>query len=151
MLSVASTTRSMHSAGELAVQNKAVRVMVVDDEKMLAWTMGRLLTKAGYQVVTLSNPLMVLDELRTSPVDLVISDVVMPEMSGIDLAIELKQRGVAAQIILLSGQANTLQLMVKAQGLGYDFEVFPKPIAPRELLRLVEARVGIISSQAHAG
>ena len=117
------------------------RVFVIDDEKMLAWTLSMLLTKAGYEVVTFNNPLLVMEEFRQRPADLVISDVAMPEMSGIDLAMQLKQYQPSCNILLLSGQANTLQLLTHARGFGFDFEVFPKPFGPRELLRVVEARL----------
>ena len=121
---------------------KSARVLVVDDEKLLAWTMAKVLSKAGYDVVTFNNPCLVLEEFRSRQVDLVISDVVMPEMSGIDLAIQLEQYQPGNKIMLLSGQANTLQLMAKATAKGFDFEVFAKPIAPDDLLRLVRERVG---------
>ncbi len=128
-------------ANEWIMPNGRARVLIVDDQKVLAWTIGMLLTKAGYEVETLNNPMLVRDALQKRPADLVISDVVMPEMSGIDLAIQLEQEHSSCKIILLSGQANTLQLLSKARAAGYDFEVFPKPIPPNDLLRLVEARV----------
>lgn len=128
-------------ANEWIMPNGRARVLVVDDETVLAWTIGMLLTKAGYDVETLNNPMLVREALQKHPADLVISDVVMPEMSGIDLAIQLKQEHSSCKIILLSGQANTVQLLSKARAAGYDFEVFPKPIPPNDLLHLVEDRV----------
>ena len=125
-----------------AVTNKPPRVLVIDDEKMLAWTLSMLLTKAGYIVVTFNDPLLVIDELRERPVDLVISDVIMPGMSGIDLAIQLQKHRLCTKVLLLSGQANTLQLLAGAREQGFDFEVFPKPMLPSELLRVVQASVG---------
>lgn len=117
------------------------RVLVIDDEERLAWTFGKILSMAGYDVVTMTNPLLVVEETRRSPVDLVISDVVMPQLSGIDLAIQLRQQDPDSRMILLSGQANTVKLMDKAQQLGFHFEVFAKPISPTDLLRIVRERV----------
>lgn len=123
------------------MQTPPFRILVVDDEKPLAWTIGLLLTKAGYEVVTLNDPLLALDEVRQRPPDLIISDVVMPGMSGIELAVVLQKEQPGCRIILLSGQATTLNHLAEARADGHDFEVFPKPIQPGELLRLVESRV----------
>ena len=118
------------------------RILIVDDEKMLAWTLGILLSKVGYDVQTFNDPGLLLEEFRLNEADLVISDIVMPQMSGIDLAIQLKQHRTDCKIVLLSGQATTLHLLERSRAQGYDFEVFPKPIAPSELLRFVQEHVG---------
>lgn len=87
------------------------RLFVVDDEKLLAWTMSKLLTKFGYEVTTFNDPTLAIEAFRRRPADLVISDVVMPEMSGIELAMLIAQHTPGCKVLLLSGQAQTPQLI----------------------------------------
>lgn len=115
-------------------------IVVVDDEPMLLMTLERLLKKQGYEVAALTDPLLVIDQVLGRCPDLVIADVVMPGLSGIELAIQLERFLPRRRILLFSGQANTLCLLAKAKAQGKEFEVFPKPIRPAELLRLVEER-----------
>ncbi len=96
-----------------------------------------LLTKVGYEVSTFNDPTVAIDAFRKQPADMVISDVIMPEMSGIDLAILVKQHVPDCKVLLLSGQANTPQMFEKARRNGFNFEVLAKPILPEELLRRV--------------
>lgn len=125
----------------ISAAESQAHILVVDDEPMLAWTIGTLLSKAGYAVVTLNNPLQVPEELRRRPAKLVISDVIMPDLSGIDLAKQLHSEHPDCKIILLSGQAATVDLLEKCRAEGYNFEVFPKPIKPADFLQMVRARM----------
>ena len=126
------------------------RIVVVDDEKVLGWAIGMLLSKAGYEVVTFQDPRLALTEMLQSVPDLVVSDVVMPGLSGIDLAIQLQRQQPGIKTLLLSGQANTLKLLDNARAQGFDFEVYPKPIAPQELLRLIAAQLDLSRQQVAA-
>ena len=60
--------------------------------------------------------------------DLVISDVVKPGMNGIELAITIRQQFRGCQILLFSGQAETLEILEDAKRRGYDFELLAKPL-----------------------
>jgi DNA-binding response OmpR family regulator len=64
--------------------------------------------------------------------------VVMPGMSGIDLAVEIKDRFPACRVLLFSGQAATSDLLATARGRGHDFDVLPKPVHPKDLLARLE-------------
>lgn len=131
----------MQGEGVCPASDLSARIMVIDDEQILAWALSRLLTRTGYDVITFNDPVLALDELRQRPVDLVISDVFMPQMSGIDLAIQLRQHQPQCKILLLSGQASNVQMLARASAQGCDLEVFPKPIPPNDLLHLVALRV----------
>jgi YesN/AraC family two-component response regulator len=74
------------------------------------------------------NPLEALEAARTVRPDLVIADVVMPELSGIDLAVLLKERCPTSKVILFSGVAETEDLLEAARQEGHYFEVLAKPI-----------------------
>ncbi len=65
-----------------------VRVFVVDDEHVIASTLAAILRQEGFTADFFTNPLMALESARCVAPDLLISDIMMPELSGMDLAIE---------------------------------------------------------------
>jgi FixJ family two-component response regulator len=67
----------------------------------------------------------------------------MPEINGIELAIQLLQICPECRVLLFSGQANTQGLLDTARASGNDFEIMSKPIHPSDLLRKVENGLGI--------
>jgi CheY-like chemotaxis protein len=87
------------------------------------------------------NPLEAIEAARTVEPNLVIADVMMPGVSGIDLAIRLKEICPTCKVMLFSGQAETADLLQIARSQGHDFEVLAKPIHPRDLLAQVKAAV----------
>lgn len=110
------------------------RVLVVDDEHLIADTVTAILNANGFEAVGVYNGEEALGAARTLRPDIVISDVLMPRMSGVELGIELRKQFPATRIFLFSGQAATSELMRKAQAEGYNFELFAKPIHPEELI-----------------
>jgi CheY-like chemotaxis protein len=72
---------------------------------------------------------------------LLISDVIMPDMSGIEVAIRVREMVPGCEILLLSGQAATADLMRQATAAGHFFELLSKPIPPQELLRHVARHI----------
>jgi DNA-binding NtrC family response regulator len=121
------------------MQQHGPQVYVVDDEKVIAETLAMILKRAGFAATAFENPRQALMAATSgeSP-DLLISDVVMPELSGIELAIEFRRRCPQCKVLLFSGQAATANLLESARNRGYDFEVLSKPVHPADLL----ARVG---------
>jgi CheY-like chemotaxis protein len=112
----------------------AKRVLVVDDERCIADTLTTILRKAGYEVAAAYDGLTALSHCEFFCPDLVITDVVMPGMSGIDMAILIRQRYPVCKVLLFSGQAATADLLEEARQSGHDFELLEKPIHPTELL-----------------
>ena len=66
--------------------------------------------------------------------DLIISDVIMPDMNGIEAAIRIRQLLPGCKILLFSGQAATAELLEKARQEGHEFEILAKPVHPQDLL-----------------
>lgn len=123
----------------MAEAQRGTRIFVVDDEFIIASTLATILQKSGFQATSYTEPLKALTAARTQPPDLVISDVMMPEISGIDLAIQLKKDCPACKILLFSGQAATANLLERARQEGHDFELLSKPIHPVEFLMKIKA------------
>lgn len=111
------------------------RIFVVDDEKVIGETLTTILQRCGYAASFFTNPLEALTRARSDTPDLLISDVVMPQLSGIDLAIRMKQLCPACRIMLISGQTGTRDLLLPAREQGHDFRLLSKPIYPTDLLR----------------
>jgi len=110
------------------------RVIVVDDEVTIAATLTLILQKSGYSATHFTNPLDALLSISIDPPDLLISDVLMPQMSGIELAISIRKIQPDCMVLLFSGQAKSADLLRQARDQGYDFHLLSKPIHPADLL-----------------
>src|ERR1700759_3704322 len=97
------------------------RVFVVDDEKVICHTLAIILKQKGFDAEAFTNPLKALAGANEQTPDLLISDVVMPEMNGVELAIQFRSVAPNCKILLFSGQAATAGLLEKAQAQGYNF------------------------------
>jgi DNA-binding NtrC family response regulator len=110
------------------------RVFVVDDEPVIASSLAAILKMNGFSASFFTSPLQALAAARIESPDLVISDVAMPDISGVDLAIQVRGQYPSCRILLFSGQATTLDLLEDARAQGYDFRVLQKPVHPSEFL-----------------
>jgi DNA-binding NtrC family response regulator len=110
-------------------------VFVVDDEEVIATSLAMILRlHGGFRARSFTEPLEALQAARLEAPDLLISDVVMPELSGIELAIRMRECCPDCKVLLFSGQAATGHLLEAARKKGHDFEVISKPIHPADLL-----------------
>lgn len=115
----------------------AKRVFVVDDERCIADTLAVILRTSGFDANVYYDAHSALAQLDSLRPDLVITDVVMPGMSGIEMAVLIRDRQPACKILLFSGQAATADMLEEARRRGYDFELLAKPIHPTDLLAKV--------------
>jgi CheY-like chemotaxis protein len=109
-------------------------VLVVDDERVIADTLATILTQNGFEASAVYTGTAAVDSARSSHPDLVISDVIMQDMNGIEAAIRIRQMLPACKILLFSGQAATADLLEKARAQGHQFEILAKPVHPQDLL-----------------
>jgi len=112
-------------------------VFVVDDEPVIASTLAALLRMSGFVATSFTDPRKALASALVHAPDLVISDVVMPLLSGIDLALQIKAVCPACKVILFSGQARTVNFLHDAERLGEHFHILPKPLHPTDLLQAI--------------
>jgi len=119
----------------------AIRIFVIDDEKTIADTLAVILTNSGYEASAFYDAGSALEKAASCSPELVITDVLMPGMNGIELAILLRERHPSCKILLLSGMGTTLNIRDMVGSRGYDFELLAKPIYPTDLLAKVEASV----------
>ena len=115
-------------------------VYVVDDEAVISMTLAAILTRSGFEAVPFTNPMEALRVAETKSPDILITDVVMPELNGIDLAIQIKSKFPSCHVVLFSGQATTSDRLEKASRLGHDLTILTKPIHPKDLLAAISQR-----------
>jgi DNA-binding NtrC family response regulator len=114
------------------------RIFVVDDELVIASTLATILQRSGFDAASFTQPREALKAARVKAPDLLITDVVMPELSGIELAILVREEFPNCRILLFSGQAATANLLQEAREHGHDFELLSKPIHPTDLLKKIK-------------
>jgi DNA-binding NtrC family response regulator len=113
-------------------------IFVVDDEVNISRSLAMILQHHGYSARSFTSPLEALEQVQANPPDLLISDVAMPQLTGIDLAIRVKAHCADCKILLFSGQAPTTDLLVEARKQGHTFKVLSKPLHPTDLLREID-------------
>jgi CheY-like chemotaxis protein len=128
---------------------KQKRVLIVDDERVITDTLVTIFSQGGYEskgVYSAEQALIAMEDWSPA---LVIIDVMLPAMNGIDLAIRIKSQLPECHLSLFSGQAATSDLLEMATRNGYRFDVVAKPVHPSELLgmagRLLHEGPGSIS------
>lgn len=114
-------------------------ILVVDDESVIADTVTAILSRSGYAATAAYDATDALESALLTPPQLLITDVVLPGMSGIELAITIKRIFPDCKILLFSGQAATTDLLAHAKNSGHTFTLLTKPVHPRELLARVSA------------
>lgn len=114
---------------------RAATILVVDDMAGIRGLLRKVLTGAGYKVIEAADGKQALQQMRTSQVDLVLTDLVMPEMEGIETIRTIHTQWPELKIIAMSGELGGQFLQV-AELLGAN-ATLPKPIRPEVLLDMV--------------
>jgi CheY-like chemotaxis protein len=117
-------------------------VLIVDDERVIADTLSAILSRSGFSTMTAYDGIGALKLARDRKPDLLISDVMMPGMTGIELAITIKQIIPGCKILLFSGQAATVDLLEKARHNGHNFITLTKPVHPTDMLKRISECLG---------
>ena len=115
---------------------RKAHLLLVDDDPNTLASLSRAFRLAGHEATVCDNATRAMELLRGETFDLILSDVVMPGKSGLDLLEDLKYAGVKTPIVLISGQAN-IEMAVKATKLG-ALDFLEKPLSTDKLLVTVE-------------
>ncbi len=119
---------------EIAAIPSKPRVLVADDEQVIANTLAIILNQAGFEARAVYSGEKAIETLNTFVPDMLISDVIMTGMTGIETAIATRAKHPSCKILLFSGQAATADLLEKARAQGHEFEILAKPVHPTDLL-----------------
>jgi len=108
------------------------RILIVDDDQGTLASLSRAFALEGYTAITSSSAARALERLVEEPVDAILSDVVMPEMDGLEFLARVKEQAPEVPVILMSGQA-TVETALKATRLG-ALDFVEKPVGLDRLL-----------------
>ena len=115
------------------------RVLVADDERVIADTLAMILNQSGFEALAVYSGEKALELASTFQPQMLISDVIMADLNGIDAAIRIRELLPRIKILLFSGQAATADLLEKARAQGYEFEILAKPVHPQDILSRLRA------------
>ncbi|HEV2324735.1 MAG TPA: response regulator [Terracidiphilus sp.] len=118
-------------------------VLVVDDESIIADTFTMILNMNGARAEAAYSAEAALELALELKPDILISDIVMGGMSGVELAIRLSTNLPGCRLILISGQSANSDLPARTSAQGYRFEFLEKPITPQQLLSHIGLSAGL--------
>jgi len=116
-------------------------VLVVDDEPIIAETLAAILDGSGLSAMTAPNAYKALEMVNLMPPEMLITDLAMPGMNGLDLAVQVNRSVPDCEIILFSGQA--IDLAASLDSSGCNFVTLLKPVHPADLLARVFERLSL--------
>ena len=128
--------------------NSEVKVLVVDDDPDVLFATSRIVKKEGFQVITAANAEACLEAISKDCPDLILLDVVMPDISGIDLCRKLKAdpEYKSVFIVLLSGMKTGSEEQAEGLDAGADGYI-ARPISNQELRARVDSLVRILLAE----
>jgi CheY-like chemotaxis protein len=115
------------------------KVLVVDDQRLIADTLAEILTNSGFEAVPAHDGWEALEIAARFRPDWLLSDVLMPRMNGVELAIAVRQKYPLTSVLLFSGQAGISEILEEGQQRGYVFDLIAKPIHPLRLIERLKA------------
>ena len=119
--------------------SKPKSALIVDDETIIADTLRLILVQSGFHAATAYDGQAALEKARQMNPDILLCDVVMPGLNGIELAIQIRSFLPRCRVLLLSGQAAVHDLLEDARLRGHHFDLLTKPVHPDELLDFLRA------------
>lgn len=113
-----------------------MRILIAEDDELILRTVEHRLKREGWEVIVSSNGKEAIEKIRTLDLDLIISDIMMPFASGLEILTALKEMGKTVPVIMLSAMGQE-DVVLNAFSLGAsDFII--KPFSPNELLLRVK-------------
>ncbi|MBP5856180.1 response regulator [Marivibrio halodurans] len=121
------------------MQGKELRVLVVDDEPDVLSLVARTLEGVGYDVTTAKDGYVAVRELRDRQFDVVVTDIVMPKMDGLELIVQLRKTKAGVPIVALSGGgvAKNMDVLRYAETFGAS-AILEKPFSPAQLIETLD-------------
>ena len=125
---------SSDASNKFDTQHDRPTVLLVDDERLIVDTLTEILEGAGFLVLPAYDGWTALEKVAHQRPDYLLSDVVMPKMNGVELAIAIKKKYPTTRIMLFSGQAGISEILLEGQRQGFEFELIAKPIHPLKVI-----------------
>jgi DNA-binding response OmpR family regulator len=115
--------------------NPKPRVLIADDEKVIADTLALILNQGGFDARAVYTCCKALEVAQAFQPDMLVSDVLMADLNGVDAAIQMRALLPDVRVFLLSGQTATADMVAASQAGNFGFEILVKPVHPQELIR----------------
>jgi len=116
------------------------KILICDDEEKMRKSLGGLLRDSGYEVAVAENGAGCLEMLAAQDFDLVILDIIMPDMNGIEVLDRIQKMGKYTEAIMITGYADKEKAIASFRLCAYDF--IEKPFEPKEILNTVSRCLG---------
>jgi DNA-binding response OmpR family regulator len=117
-------------------KNYRPTVLIVDDESTIADTLTEILNQNGYEATAAYDGEEAIETALVKPPHMLISDVMLPGMNGIELATIMRRIFPECKVLLFSGHTQTSEFLLSStNGSGHHFELLSKPIHPADLLK----------------
>ncbi len=111
------------------------RGLVIDDEQVICQSCTRSLQVSGYEVVSCTDPVRGLELAQEQCFDIILLDILMPRMSGVEVLAQLRAFGVESEVIIITGYADVSTAVEVMKHGATDY--LPKPFSPAELRHVV--------------
>lgn len=116
-------------------------ILVVNNEPIINYTLAAILSRSGFVALTAQNRDQALETAKLIPPHVLVTDLVMSESSGLDLAFEIRQVAPDCEVILITGQISPAERSQEARLEGCGFVTLCKPVFPAELLACISERL----------
>jgi CheY-like chemotaxis protein len=113
-------------------------VLVVDDHRIIADSLCDILNDSGFRAVVAYDGMEASRIAAKMQPHYLVTDVVMPAMNGVELAIEVTKTSPETKILLLSGQAGITDILRDGRERGFEFQLVGKPIHPEKLIEQIK-------------
>lgn len=127
------------AAAGIATSQAAPRVLLVDDDPALLRSFSRLLRTSGYEISTASNGRDAVDQVDAGSFDVIVSDITMPNMDGIQLLRQVREHDLLVPVVLVTGEP-AVKTAVQALELG-AFHYLTKPVSTEEMQKVIDRAV----------
>jgi len=122
----------------MVVAAKKTRVFVVDDEESIALTIAMILRGYGFDARFFTHANEALQAALVDCPQLLVTDVLMPELTGFDLAAKIQEINPSCKVLLFTGQPGRGRLLFKTEAADLGFELLEKPVHPSVLVAKVQ-------------
>lgn len=137
-----------HLAVKVLMMRKKHRILIVDDEEIARKNLAHVLTKEDYEAVAVANGKDALGELEKAEFDVVLTDLRMPDLDGMELLRKIRTRWPDTRVIMITGYA-TIPSAIEAMQKG-AFHYIPKPFKLEEVRAVVKQALDSRASRAHS-
>jgi CheY-like chemotaxis protein len=120
-----------------------MRVLLIDDELMVRKIVRKMLERVGHEVVDVENGRMGLDRLERAPFDLIVTDIIMPDVEGIEVLMTVRERHPSIAVVAMSGggRMGNVDFLEVARKLGAA-ATLEKPFTQDALLKAIDQSHG---------